>query len=500
MKLCPRVVTYRRYGLLKNNRSERLDKSTSTEKSDASSSSLRSLMESKVVSTEEEDSDCLFIAETEEGNSPEGGKEEESESASVEGEKHPITPNPTFHKLPISELKTRLAFCTLCSVQYVNHKQANLCLAKHGKRQCWLCLDVIPNTKDAYLQHCVRVHKIEQNNDIVSCPYCKKSFDFRQGFNQHIVKVHFSEDTSYVTNTASLSPNSLVTLYTGQPRPSQLSPSTVTNPENPSNLTTTCNNSGGDIYRGNIGGHYTAVSTSTSSSLTISPVLLSSFFRDPLHVIPETNLLGREKGKLNYDQHHQQQQPSFGLEVDKELGIVKDGGRVTRERESVIRETPQPNNMTFNEMYGIPQQQHPFPNHNQPSFIEERGAGNEIPGNNYCFHFPFMLKTLWVYSSFDYFFLFQVTIIPKVSCPITNPEILVTLLQKIIKPTTSKLPPWNNTHLELMEQTLGFRPLEEADIICQHYVTRAIISPSRDRLRPLAQILTPMDRMAPHPE
>lgn len=73
----------------------------------------------------------------------------------------------TLHSLPIHDLKRKLAFCSVCHTQYQNHKQANLCLSKHGKRQCWLCLEVMPNTKDSYFQHCQRNHAIGQSNDIV---------------------------------------------------------------------------------------------------------------------------------------------------------------------------------------------------------------------------------------------------------------------------------------------------------------------------------------------
>jgi len=123
-----------------------------------------------------------------------------------------------LHNLPIHELKKKLAFCPICEIQCTNHKIANLCLNKHGMRQCWLCLDVIPNTKDSYFHHCVSNHAVRPSSDMVACPYCHKFFDFRQGINQHIVKVHFSEDTSFFSTTACLSPGSLVDIYTGQSR------------------------------------------------------------------------------------------------------------------------------------------------------------------------------------------------------------------------------------------------------------------------------------------
>jgi uncharacterized Zn-finger protein len=132
----------------------------------------------------------------------------------------PIYTHKKLHNLPIHELKRKLAYCPVCQIQCPSHKIANLCLNKHGKRQCWLCLEVMSNTKDSYFQHCVANHAVRPSSDMVACPYCNKFFDFRQGINQHIVKVHFSEDTSFFNTTACLSPGSLVDIYTGQSRSS----------------------------------------------------------------------------------------------------------------------------------------------------------------------------------------------------------------------------------------------------------------------------------------
>ncbi|CAL8112868.1 unnamed protein product [Orchesella dallaii] len=131
--------------------------------------------------------------------------------------------NQKCHNLSISELRKKLAFCPICQIQYNNHKMANMCLAKHGKRQCWLCLDILSSKKDDFYRHCIEYHSISKNGDIVGCPFCGKYFDFRQGLNQHIVKIHFAESISDLDAVASLSPTTLVDIFTGKPRTSSSS-------------------------------------------------------------------------------------------------------------------------------------------------------------------------------------------------------------------------------------------------------------------------------------
>jgi len=76
-------------------------------------------------------------------------------------------PNQKCHNLSIPELRKKLAFCPICQIQYTNHKLANMCLAKHGKRQCWLCLDILSSKKDEFYKHCIDNHSISKNGDIV---------------------------------------------------------------------------------------------------------------------------------------------------------------------------------------------------------------------------------------------------------------------------------------------------------------------------------------------
>lgn len=71
------------------------------------------------------------------------------------------------HNLSVSELRRKLAFCPICQTQHNSHKTANSCLARHGKRQCWLCLDILSSKKDEFYRHCMDFHSISNTGDIV---------------------------------------------------------------------------------------------------------------------------------------------------------------------------------------------------------------------------------------------------------------------------------------------------------------------------------------------
>lgn len=348
--------------------------------------------------------------------------------------------NLKLHNLPIHELKRKLAFCSVCHTQYQNHKQANLCLSKHGKRQCWLCLCVIPNTKDSYFQHCLRHHAIGSSgqNDIVGCPYCHKFFDFRQGFNQHIVKVHFSEDVTYVTsNNACL--EELVDIFTGQPRSGkQLSSS--------DEVTTTCE------LPTSVDNCYTRVEgvcglepglrlpslifpTSTSevhldtrASVDTFALQLNNTPTSIINSTPTTSISCQDnislKTKfLNYKIPRVQIQFDNNKEVNSNSeGGDQDQSRFGVTRESVIRETPQSQPNLIHHMI---QMQHPqefafFHHHhkqNNPHFSLPQP--NSKPGKSYP------ICGTYQDSKRKYFHPFPSQYAPNVSKPVNTPQFIM---------------------------------------------------------------------------